>query len=663
MRRLSDLLLLLPLAACYVAIGRLNPELAPQIPEFLGFLAAFVVLPAVGLGGLLVRKPLSLAERLALGSPAALALLFCLAYGEAALRFPWFVWLQPALGLAACLLSALKARRASAASADGDASVAALPATPWPDLALMLAVLSIALALCLPKMAHVSIPAPDTLVDYYTDDISMAGYTYAALRAMEKGLPVLQPGLAGMPLAYHLVYHFCYASCVQVTALHPLDLTIFLFPPVLWLFLAGAVVTGCRRLAGFSVLETVLAALLMLFSAGYGFSASHTVQLFSYQHTYFFGLSAFVLFLCLMYGYLSDRSARVYPLFGGICFFAAAGSKANLILLLPLGLLPVFVQRFFHRQLRLPEVALAGLCGLSVLALRAMLYTNTARATLHNPRLGKIFMGSLDTLWGMGIVVGLYLVLAVLAAEASPPLRAKLDRARQYHLFAGTFILVSAVLLKTFNFVGGDFYFFWHSRLVVVLAFAPVAAHILTWRTPRFVPVLLLALTFGLVFAGDGLLPNDSPNDSLKDKPQDLMLKVVDHGEREGLRWAADNIDHSRTFFTNKDHYYGYYHGGYIRLYLLDYLGLSGMQGFAWPTTDMEGEMLQVVTARVASQQKFLEAKTPAAAAEALADVGADYYVHCVRMGAVAVPEGLREVHRTPSLVIYENTYRKAARP
>lgn len=659
MRRLSDLLLLLPLAACYVAIGRLNPELAPQIPAFLGFMAAFVVLPAVGLGGLLVRQPLSLAERLALGSPAALALLFCLAYGEAALRFPWFVWLQPALGLAACLLSALKARRASAATADGDASVAALPATPWPDLALMLAVLSIALALCLPKMAHVSIPVSDTLVDYYTDDISMAAYTYAALRAMEQGLPVLQPGLAGMPLAYHLVYHFCYASCVQITALNPLDLTIFLFPPALWLFLTGAVITGCRRLAGFSVLETMLAALLMLFSAGYGFNASHTVQLFFYQHTYFFGLPAFILFLCLIYGYLSGRRERLLPLFGGVCFFAAAGSKANLLLLLPLGMLPVFAQRIFRRQLRLPEALLAGLCVLSALVLRAMLYTNSARATLHNPRLGKIFMGSLDTLFGMGIVVGLYLVLAILAAEASLPLRAKLDRARQYHLFAGTFILVSAVLLKTFNFVGGDFYFFWHSRLVVVLAFAPVAAHILTWRTPRFVLALLLALSFGLVFTVDGLLPNDNP----KDKPQDPMLKVVDRSEREGLRWAADNIDHSRTFFTNKDHYYGYYHGGYIRLYLLDYLGLSGMQGFAWPTTDLKGEMKQVVTARVASQQKFLEAKTPEAAAEALADVGADYYVHCVRMGPVAVPEGLREVHRTPSLVIYENTYRKAARP
>ena len=88
MRHLRDLLLLVPLAACYAFIGWQNPGLAPQLPLFFGFMLVFVLLPALGLGGLLVRLPLSLAERRALGSPATLAMLFALAYAGAALRRP-----------------------------------------------------------------------------------------------------------------------------------------------------------------------------------------------------------------------------------------------------------------------------------------------------------------------------------------------------------------------------------------------------------------------------------------------------------------------------------------------------------------------------------------------------------------------------------------------
>ncbi|OGR35786.1 MAG: hypothetical protein A2051_05700 [Desulfovibrionales bacterium GWA2_65_9] len=670
MRRLRELLLLLPLAGCYYVIGRLNPELAPQIPLFLAFFGAFIVLPALGLGGLLVRLPLSLAERLALGGPAALATLFGLAYAGAALHAPLLVWGQPVLGLAAGLLSLLLARRGPAASiaastaaapagAAGEADRAAptsLPATPWPDLLIMLVVLALGLALCLPKFASVSAPLAETLVDYYNDDVATAGYVYSALRAMQNGLPVTQFMLAGVPLSYHLVYHYCYAACTQVTALHPLDLVIFLFPPALWLLLATAVVAGCRRLAGFNVLETVLAVVLLVFSAGLGFYSSHTVQLFAYQHTYFFCLPALILFLCLMYGYLTGRTERLFAFFGAVCFLVSAGGKANLLLLLPVSLLPVLVLRLFRRQIRLPEVLLAVLCLGSAVALRIMLFTDTTRAALHNPRLGKIFLGTLGSLWDMALVVGVYLVLAVLVAEASQPFRAKLDRARQYHLFAAGFILVSALMLKTFNFIGGDFYFYWQARLIVVLAFAPLAAHVFTWRTPRLVLVTALALVLGLLANVTYFLPPDVPNG----RPQNPMDKVIDKGERAGLYWAADNLGHSKVFFTNKSKYLGYYLGGYIEHDVFDYLGLSGLQGHAWLTPGLEGDILQLARTRTAVHREFFRASTPEAAAQALARIDADYYIHCIRLGPVVVPDCLREVHRTASLIIYENTCRVA---
>jgi hypothetical protein len=288
-----------------------------------------------------------------------------------------------------------------------------------------------------------------------------------------------------------------------------------------------------------------------------------------------------------------------------------------------------------------------------------MLYTNTARASLHNPRFGKIFLGSINGLWDMGIVVGVYVVLMVLAADANPPLRAKLNKARQFHLFAACAIVLSTVLLKVFNFIGGDFYFYWHSRLIILLAFVPVAAHVLTWRTPKFVLPIILVLSLGLAASVRWFVPVGIG----MGMPQDYANKVLDGEERAGLLWASENIPHSRVAFTNKDSYLGYYLGGYIRQDILDYLGLSGLQGYAWPTTDLEGEMRRTAAERVANQDRFLRSTTPEAAAQALASIDADYYLHCIRLGPVQVPACLREVHRTASLVIYENTCRTAARP
>lgn len=658
MRRLRELFLLVPLAGCYALVGRNNPELASRLPLFLAFFAAFVAVPALGLGGLLVRLPLSLAERLALGAPAALALLFGLTWAGAALHQPALVWGQPVLGLVFCGL-ALQFNRPGGRAEDSAGPAEACPALAWGDLLLLLAVLTAGLALCLPKLTAVSLPDPAALLDYYTDDTGQAAYTFAVLRALEHGLPVMQPYVAGPTLSYHLLYNYCQAACAWVTGLHPLDQTLLLWPPALWLLLAGAVVAGCRRLAGFSALETALAAVLLLFSAGYGFYSAHGVQLFGYHHSYFAGLSAVILLACALYGYLSGRTQRLFALHAGLLFLVAAGTKAMLMVLLPVCLLPVFVLRMLRRQTRWSEFVLVGLSLGTVALLRVMLFTDTERVALRAPALGKLFMGFLGNLGEMAVALGLYVILALLAAEANPVLRHKLGRARQYHLFCLAYVLVSALLLKMLNFQGGDFYFYWHARVLVLLAFAPVAAHLLRWRTPRFAPAvaIVLLLAVGLMVKTMFFVPADAG------QAQAATGKVMDQGERQGLRWAAEHLDRRAVFFTNKNTYMASYLGGFIPLDVYDYLGFSGLQGWAWAPAWLPEASLRLARERLALQRAFLQAPRAEEKAQILAGMDVDYYFHCLRLAApdFAVPACLREVHRTASLVIYENACRTAA--
>jgi hypothetical protein len=648
MRNVKELLLLLPLAACYVLISRLNPTLAPQLPSLLFFMVGFVVLPAIGLGRLLVRLPLTPAEGLALGSPAAMALLFGLAYATAAFHLPGLIWAQPAIGGVACLVAWVRARRKAVGQTPTQ--------MPLGDLLLTGAGLAAGLALCVPDIVATSVPGPGVALNYYIDDVGHASYVFAALRAMEHGLPVWDPLVAGTTLSYHLLFHFCYAACFQVTGAHPLDQVMLLWPPALWLLLVGAIVTGCRKLAGFTLLETAIVLVLTIFSSGWGFNSTPAVQLFSYQHTFFMSLPAVFLFVTALYGYLTGRRTRLLAVHTAVSFLVCSATKAILMPVLPLALLPVLVLRFVRRQVRRPELVLVGLCLTAAVALKLSLYRDTARAVLQLPALGKLLMGVLSCLGEVGLALGAYFAFTAFAADANPVLRRKLDRDGQYYLFCLTYVLVSVVLLKTFNFIGGGFYFYWYARVLVLLAFAPVAAHVFTWRTPKFAPALIVLLLLGLGMTVWSMFFFTQT----KGLPEDMSAKVLDQDERDGLRWAAAHLDRRKSFFTNKDSYLSSYLGTYIHSDMYDYLGLSGLQGYAWSTSWLSEPALSMARGRAQGQRAFFEAATPEARAAVLAELDVDYYFQCVRLTppGFVVPPCLREVHRTPSLVIYENTCR-----
>lgn len=654
MRRARDLLVLLPLAACYFFIGSLNPDLPQHLPIFFGFALAFVLLPALGFGGLLVRQPLSLVERLALGSPAALAALFALGYLGAVLRQPLVIWAQPALGLAACLAS-LWPQRQSGARPGAENAPSPLPPTSWGDLLLILGVLGAGLALCLPKFQGASLPTPGMTADFYTDDIITSAFVFAVMRVMEHGLPFTMPMVEGTSLSYHLLYHYCYAACAFVTAIHPMDLVIFFWPPLLWLFLAAGMVVGCRRLAGFTLLETFLASVLVLFVSGLNFYSSPSTQLFDYQHTFFLGLPALILFCTALYGYLSGRNPRLFAVHAALCFLVCASTKATLLLLLPASLLPVLLLRLVKRQTRAAELILAGLALAVVVALRMTIYPDTGIVATGVPKLFKLFMGTLGNLGEMAAVLGPFVVLAVLALEANPVLRLKTKRMGQYLLFCATFVVLSAFLLKLFNFVGGDFYFYWQARVLVLLACAPVVAHTFTWRMPKFALAFALVLVLGVgMTLQRKFLPAEG---NLNGVPREAQAKYLDAAEREGLRWAAKNLEHRRSFFTNKTEYLGAYMGGYIPMPLFDYIGFSGLQGYAYPMRWLPEATLRTANARIKELDSFHAATTAEAKAEIMARTPVDYYLHCIRLAPkdFVAPDCLRKVYVNESLIIYEN--------
>ncbi len=641
-------LFLLPPLAAYAILGSVYPALVSQLASFAVFFAAFQLLPALALGQALLRGDYAVSEKAFLGYPPAQAVLFLLVYASGQFQLSWLPLALPALSVIILLLWA-RSRP----------SCVALPnSTLW----LIMITASLALAVCFTKFLAVAMPTPTTPTEFYHDDIATAAYVWSGVRVLETGLPFSLPFASGFPLSYHLLSIYNYSYAFKLIGALPLEQVLYYWPPLHWGMLAGGVVVACRRFAMFSVQETAVAILLLFFCAGYGFFASPGLQLFMYFHTYFYGLPALILLLALLYCYLGGRRDHIDVAYASLLFLVVAGTKANLLLFIPLSLLPVLLYRIATRKVRRADFALVAAMLAVVPVLLACLYQypGSTMVSFGNIKYGKLFMGALGCLTDMMIVVGPFLLVAVLAADANPVIRHKLAQDRQYHIFFFAFVLSSSVFLKLVNYVGGDFYFYWQAGVIAALGFVGVATHALKWRTKHctVLVVLLLALGLGTFVRKQYFSPGGNW------QPQNASAKNIDAAEVEGLRWASEHLDRKKTFFTNKYFFLGSYLGQYLPVDMPDYLGLAGLQGYAFPI-DALGYIKKETDRRVALMQRFWEANAPEEQDAALSQLGADYYFHCERLapGNYSGLRNLREVYRNPSLTIYELNPKAAEAP
>jgi hypothetical protein len=514
--------------------------------------------------------------------------------------------------------------------------------------------MSVGIALCFVKFRNVPLPTVGHPADFYHDESGSGAYTWSCVRQLLTGEPFSIPYVSGYTFAYHLMPFYQQALAYILLGIRPMEQILYLWAPAHWGMLAGAVVVSARRFGHMGAIGTAIAAMLLLFSAGPSFNASHGLQIFEFYHTYFHGLPALLIFSFLLYGYLSGRVEKLDVTFATALFFAAAGNKANLLMFLPLSLFPVLAYRVGTRRVRREDLLLClGFCLVfAVLMLTTYKSTGASMVVFRDIRFAKLFMGALGRFYDMCSVLGAIPLLAYFAAEASPVLWHKLARDKQYDMFLATFVLSSCVFLKLVNYVGGDFYFFWHARIFVVVGFAAALEHIICWRKTLY---SILVIGYVLVSVGF-LLHNKFLATSEMWRPRNYAEKLIDVHEVEGLNWASEHLDRKKTMFTNKYQFAGKYLGIYQQIDIQDYLGFSGMQGYASPIdgiTHIEKEIAR----RMVLLRAFWDATTPADREIALDSIGADYYFHCETLSPSADYEGVRNlkvVYKNPTLTIFE---------
>jgi len=641
--RLRTLLIALPPLAGYGALAVLYPALADQIARFAAFFTLFLALPSFVLGLALPLGNRNWAESFFLGYPPTQMLLFLLIFFGARYGAPWLPAALPA-ACAVALPLLMRTRRVRQA-----------PSVPMAELWLIVVPLTLAVGLCFIKFVASPLPTPGHPAMFYQDDPGTASFIWSAVNAIQYGVPYAFPWASGFPdYPYHRLQHFTFGFATYAAGVRPLEQLMYLWAPAQWMMLVGAVVTGCRRFARFSNLETGMAVVLLLFSDGLTFNSQISIQTISFFHTFFFGLPAFLLLLLSLYGYLGRRS-EISPTLMACCYFVAAGVKANLLLFIPLSLLPVFVYRLYRRLALWLDLRLALFSFVSACVLFYTHYSNLGLGQAKSKafRLWPVLMGTLGNLATMLPVVVPFVAIAIIAADRDLLLRERMRQDRQFHVFLLTFCLAAAIFLKAVNYSGGESYFFWQARLMTLVAFTWLASQALAWRTRVVAPLVAVALVGGISLFTINVVELKA-NDSAR--PAVAAAKNIDADEMEGLRWASENLDRRRSFFTNKDNYLAFYLVGYSKTFLWDYLGIAGMQGYAWETGFLSPKIEEAISSRRVWIEKFMAAKGAREQQEALAHVGADYYFHCERQhpASFAGVNALRPVYRNASLTIYE---------
>lgn len=634
-----ELLFLVPTLVAWAYLHALHPFLGQDILRYALFSLGFAVLPAYALGRFLLPRSVGgFMECTCLGFPVSQGLLFLLAWGGSHFGFSWYAALAlPVLGLAGLL--PLGRRQQAEEDRGGTEPFVVAAGFLASGLAIWLC--------CLFDPLVTPLPTATAPQGFYYDDSLMVMGTFSAMKAMVSGLPFVDGRFGDIPTSYHILLFVNNGMASLVTGAHPLYVQLFLYPVLQWSMLAGGVAAACRRLAGFGRTETTLLIVLLFFGAGQDFSAFSMLQMFLYHHTYFPSLPAVMLLAIVLFAKLSGRMERLPTVYVTMLFLTASAAKSVVLLLLPLALLPVLACRALGRKLEWDDLRFAGGLLVSAVVLRLIEYQSSSQLVLKKLNL----LNSVKELAITGWELLPFWLLLCLMAWSDRLSAHRVGRHRQFLLLAGSMFVLSVVLTRSIEFVGGSQYFFWYTRIFTLVG----VVGCLGWALERRMRVvqaatLAVALWSAWSFCGHVRALHAKPS------PAPTVQTTLDIHEWTGLLWARDNLALTARFVCNRDAFVEIRGNRTAPGRYYDFLAVSGLYGYAWPYEWLPPDTAREVNARLAVARAVWAAQTDEEREAALRRLPVEYLFVSKREAAYnfsAVP-GLRKIYASPSFDIYD---------
>lgn len=327
----------------------------------------------------------------------------------------------------------------------------------------------------------------------YHDQLWNIGNTWSVIRA---NFPTIDSRFSGQILGYHLIQSYFHASIALVSGIPPLLIQNYFFPLVDSFFITFTIGLAAKKFLKWNDKTILLMIFIFLFTKGIGWYYHR--HLYSNPLTFFHSLSAFFLFVIVLLNYLESKEAKLFPLL--ICaFIVMVGSKATLTMIFLPALLLVFIYQVIKKESLevLKKELYLGLSFIIVCAgLKLMIFLNSRPLMINEGGDYSTAYRLLEQYFpNLSFQIKNFIFLTYITIKGTPEYFSNVQgvlffsivtfllfqkKFKAYINTTSLLLIISVAIcivlenVLRFNGSGGEIYFAWYGKILVIFMFAHI---------------------------------------------------------------------------------------------------------------------------------------------------------------------------------------------
>lgn len=584
----KEFYIFLPLLIVYIFLLILYPFLYFDIAKFLIFQILFVLLPGYIFSKWFISEKLTKIQRCIFGYPVSIIAIFIFAW----IGNLFNIYYLPALIL---VFTALSINQIIKDYKREPVEISDKPAILINILFYSICVMITYFLFTIPSAP----PTPEYLGLYYQDSLFTVGNTWSFIR----GFPLYDARCSEALFGYHMLQNIYQGTVFNFTKIDPFNIHFYIEPIFDWFLFIFIVVFGGIKIAKLSLSKVIIFSFGLFFTSSIA-SRSLMSHMFFNPLSFFFGLSAFIMFVYYMISYFS-KEGHLDIFYLTILFIYTSATKVIFIPLVPVTLLMMFAYNLFKKQFKYKKEIILGLCLImAALLLKYTIYINGMRSELILNNL--IFPNSkvynlLDKIYFIGnykdIIFPFYVyakTMVVSFLHYWPSLlffilfftdkKFQGKNKNTANLFMLIFIIFTMTCTVFFDFVGGSGYFYMYSLIPIILLSTFAFDYIRSKDNNLFKILSTIVVIIGVVYFVNFSI--DWRNLGWGDFPKDENRRIwdtratINYDEWEAMEWLKNNTKLNEVFFSDR-RYFAHEKDGVEVDRFFGYSGLSGRQAYA----------------------------------------------------------------------------------
>jgi len=664
--KLKESYIFIPLLIAYCILGVLYPFLAMDIAKFLLFQLLFLLLPAYVFSQWLISENLNKVERLILGYPVSMVLIFILSWTGEIFKIKYLAGLI----LIFSIITIYKMYR------EGHTKIT-LNQGSYIFLPVFVYIICILAALRM-FIVPSSPSTPDYPGLFYPDSMYHIGLIWSYIR----GLPLEHSSFSGVLVGYHIIKNIYQANIFYFTGIDPFNIHFLLGPVFDWFMAVFIIFYGGIRIAKFSLRKIAILYAGLFFTSSFlrpGFQST----LVSCPLSFYFGLPAFILFIYYIISYL-NKERKLDLIYLTVLFIYFTGTKAVLGITVSITLAILFAFNFYKNGFSRQQALLLLGMFLGAILLKFTMFENTLYTLSYNYDTSKSLAYRLfqqtyfiknyaDIIYPVyrffstffrllpQFILNWQILVFLTLVFTNKEFRQRLRKINNFLIFIFIFFIVCITLGSLVEYPGARMYTFWYPQVVFLFLGIYALDYILETDNFNYKVISFFLLIIGFIFyCGDlnfNIKHGWSELPRIKKRIWDERASV-DFGEWSAIQWLKKNSDMSQKFFTDRRYFAHEVTKAEVpRFYV--YSALSGRQAFAEAECDFQahpGKFKAIISQRWSLINRFLSSPDLSEQKNLLKDIKVDYFIQSLRFNNkdFSKIDTLRLVYKNESVKIFK---------